>query len=294
MIPNKSTPIKNEILINIFAKGLLNKDETRIIFYIIRWSWGFDGVKRRQDWTKELTKRQIAEDIRMKESQFNRTINKMIIENKIIIKDRCYQFNEHYEKWMNLTKSKVFNSKELNKKLSETSQIVKVDLTKSKDELNKKLISTDPKANIDKGLPDCKETLKETKTKETLKKLSRTFEKCSEVYQLTLYLENKIRENNEVEARKEKKTEFQIQSWCKDMDLLINKDNTNPDEIKRIIDWVVKDDFWSDNVLSVKKLRKHYSRLYKKAINNTKSIKQLAAEDKFDWGDDKEVIDGEK
>lgn len=166
MIPKKSTPIKNEILINIFAKGLLNKDEMRIIFYIIRWSWGFNGVKRRQDWTKKITKRQIADDIGMKESQFNRTINRMIIENKIIIKDGCYQFNEHHKEWKNLTKSEVFNNKKLNKKLSKTSQIVKVNLTKSEGELNKKLSSTDLKSLQDKHLPDRKETLKETNTKE--------------------------------------------------------------------------------------------------------------------------------
>lgn len=139
MIPKDSTPIKNKILINIIAKGLLSKDELRIIAYIIRWSWGFNGIERRQDWTEELKKRQIADDIGMKESQLNRIINKMIKESKIIIKDKCYQFNEHHEKWKNLTKSKVFNKKKLNKLLSKTSQIVKKNLTKSKVKLNKKL-----------------------------------------------------------------------------------------------------------------------------------------------------------
>jgi len=139
MIPKDSTPIKNKILIDILAKGLLSKDEMRIIFYIIRWSWGFDGEVRRQDWTKELNKRKIADDIGMKESQLNRIINKMIEENKIIMKDKCYQFNEHYEKWKNLTKSKVFDEEELNKKLSKTSQIVKKNLTKSQVKLNKLL-----------------------------------------------------------------------------------------------------------------------------------------------------------
>ena len=182
MIPKNSTPIKNDILIDIFAKGLLNKDEMRIIFYIIRWSWGFDGIERRQDWTKKLTKRKIADDIEMKESQFNRTINKMVIENKIIIKEGCYQFNEHYEKWVNLTKSKVSNNKKLNKKLSKTSQIVKVNLTKSKVKLNKLSSSTDLKPLQNKPLPDRKETLKETNTKETLKEKGTNFIKAWKNY----------------------------------------------------------------------------------------------------------------
>lgn len=99
MIPKDSTPIKNKILIDILAKGLLSKDEMRIIFYIIRWSWGFNGVGRRQDWTKKIKKRQIADDIGMDEGYFNKIINKMILENKIMIKDKRYQFNEHYDKW---------------------------------------------------------------------------------------------------------------------------------------------------------------------------------------------------
>ena len=125
MIPDGSTPIKNEILIDIIAKGLLTKDEMRIMAYIIRWSWGFDGEGRRQDWTKNLNKRKIADDIGMYESHLNRTINRMIKENKIIIKGKCYQFNEHYEKWKNLPKSKVFNDKKLTKLVRKTYQKVK-------------------------------------------------------------------------------------------------------------------------------------------------------------------------
>ena len=125
MIPDGSTPIKNEILIDIIAKGLLTKDEMRIMAYIIRWSWGFDGEGRRQDWTKNLNKRKIADDIGMYESHLNRTINRMIKENKIIIKSKCYQFNEHYEKWKNLPKSKVFNDKKLTKLVRKTYQKVK-------------------------------------------------------------------------------------------------------------------------------------------------------------------------
>ena len=126
---------------------------------------------------------------------------------------------------------------------------------------------------------------KEKNTKETIqKKLSHTFEKCEVVYQLTIYLDGKIRENNEAENRKKKKTEPQIQSWCKYIDKLLRIDKANPDEVKRVIDWVVKDDFWSLNILSADKLRKHYSRIYKRAISKGKSIKQMAEDDPFDWG----------
>ena len=162
MIPNGSTPIKNEILMDIFAKGKLTQAEIRIVSYVIRWSWGFMGKDRRQDWTKKLTKRQMANDIEMKESLLNRILNKMIKENKIIVKGGCYQFNEHEEEWKNLTKSKVFDDEKLNEKLNKTLLIVKQNLTNSETKLNEKLSSTGLKVNCDKGLRERKETIKET------------------------------------------------------------------------------------------------------------------------------------
>jgi len=123
---------------------------------------------------------------------------------------------------------------------------------------------TKPQQSLNKALTITNKDKKDKKEKE--RKLSRTFEKCEAVYQLTIYLEGKIRENNKAIN---KRTEPQIQSWCKDIDLLIRKDGANPKEIKQIIDWVVEDNFWSGNILSAKKLRKHYPRFYKKVITNT-------------------------
>jgi len=105
MIPKDSTPIKNKILIDIFAKGLLSKDEMRIIAYIIRWSWGFDNGERRQDWTKKIRITKIAKDINMDRGNCNRTILRMLRENKIKIKNSGYQFNEHYERWAKRVKT---------------------------------------------------------------------------------------------------------------------------------------------------------------------------------------------
>lgn len=138
MIPKNSTPIKNDILINIIGKGLLSLTEIRIIAYIIRWSWGFDGIERRRDFTKKITKREIAKSLGMHESLVNRNINRMIREKKLIVKDGCYQFNEHYEKWKNLTKSQVLNDEKLDKKSNKTCQKVKQSLTNSQTKLDKK------------------------------------------------------------------------------------------------------------------------------------------------------------
>ena len=114
---------------------------------------------------------------------------------------------------------------------------------------------------------------KETITKETIQKTlsHKFFDKNSVTYQLTIYLEGKIRENNKsIQKRKE----LQLQSWCKDMDKLIRLDKTKPNEIKKIIDWVVQDKFWAKNILCPAGLRKHYPRFYKEVIDRGKSLEE--------------------
>jgi len=140
MIPKDTTPVKHRILIEIFAKRLLTLNEMAIASYIMRWSWGFDGVEgRRQDWTRKLTKRKIAKDIGMLESHICETINKMILDNKIIVKDKCYQFNEHYEKWKNFPKKEVLkNDEKLPEKGSKTSRIGKKNFPKKEVKLTEK------------------------------------------------------------------------------------------------------------------------------------------------------------
>jgi len=101
MIPKNSTPIKNDVLINIFAKGLLTKNEMQIALYIIRWSWGFDWKNRRQDWTQPISISKIALDIGMKKGNCSRIINKMVKEKKLKLREKnVYQFNEHYKEWI--------------------------------------------------------------------------------------------------------------------------------------------------------------------------------------------------
>ena len=98
----------------------------------------------------------------------------------------------------------------------------------------------------------------------------------SVVYQLIIYFEGKIRENNKTIKKRE---EPQLLSWCKDMDKLIRLDKADPNEIKKVIDWVVQDSFWCKNVLCPASLRKHYSRFYKEVIDKGKSLEEKVATD---------------
>ena len=147
----------------------------------------------------------------------------------------------------------------------------------------KKTSSTVPKPLYTKPLQDPKETLKETSTKETKTKETTSkpsFFKDGVVYQLTTYLEGKIIENNKVVNKRDEK---QIQLWCKDMDKLIRIDNAKPNDIKKVIDWVVEDEFWSSNILSAIKLRKHYPRFYKKVIDRGRSLEErIKTDHRFD------------
>jgi hypothetical protein len=213
MIPKNSTPIKNEILVDIFAKGLLSKDEMRIVFYIIRWSWGFDGKYKRQDYTKELTKKQIADDIGMDKGHLNRNINKMIEENKIINQEGCYQFNEHYQEWKKLTNSQSDNDKKVDELSIKSCQIVNPELTNGQLSVDEKSTLTPKKPIQDKTLPDRKETNKET-NKETLKKRGIDF-----INTLNEFI--KMRNKN-----RKKMTDYAIKLLIKELEKISKDENT--------------------------------------------------------------------
>jgi len=99
LIPKNSTPIKNEILIDIFACGLLSKTEMRIAYYVIRYSWGFDHGKRRRDWTMPVNNTHAAAEINMARQKFAITCNDMVRRNILKRQGRQLQFNEHYKTW---------------------------------------------------------------------------------------------------------------------------------------------------------------------------------------------------
>jgi len=168
MIPKKSTPIKHEILIDIFAKGLLSKNEMRVAAYIMRWSWGFDGEGRRQDWTRKLKKTKIAKDMEMNECSFISTVNKMIGENKIMIKNKCYQFNEHYDKWIKPLETKGFKKPKPLETQGKTLRNSRKNLEKLKENPLETKGSTVKNLLQDKclpGLKDNKDNIKDNKNK---------------------------------------------------------------------------------------------------------------------------------
>ncbi len=59
--------------------------------------------------------------------------------------------------------------------------------------------------------------------------------------------------------------------WVKEMERLVRIDGRKPEQVRRAVDWVAQDDFWSMNVRSPQKLRKHWERLRLEAKRPTGS-----------------------
>lgn len=64
-----------------------------------------------------------------------------------------------------------------------------------------------------------------------------------------------------------------LEKWANDFRLMREKDNRTDEQIKYLINWTQKDDFWSTNILSPAKLRKQFDALVVK-IKKEKSKTQ--------------------
>jgi polyhydroxyalkanoate synthesis regulator phasin len=60
-----------------------------------------------------------------------------------------------------------------------------------------------------------------------------------------------------------------------EMDSLL-REGHEPALIEKVIDWAIKDDFWSMNVLNPAKLRKHFQTLVAKAEKASKALEEAA------------------
>jgi hypothetical protein len=65
----------------------------------------------------------------------------------------------------------------------------------------------------------------------------------------------------EIKKRKPDFKEPNLQSWARQIDLMLRVDNREPERIEAVIRWCQQDDFWQNNILSISKLRKQFDRL---------------------------------
>lgn len=251
----------------------LSGNEWRIIMAIIRQTWGYcelkNGEKHKDKhgfWVKKkidmISHTRFEELTKIKRRKVWGILNKLLAKNMIIktITKRgdsivCnYGIQKDSDKWILLSPKEVT-------------------VPQRGDRVSPKEVTVLSPKEV-----HIKETLKENIKKKTISRPS--FDKEGVVYQLVIYLDGKIRENNEAENRKSKKTEPQLQSWCIDMDKLLRIDKADPNEVKKIIDWVVDDNFWAKNVLCPASLRKQYPRFYKQVIDRGRSLED------YNWEND--------
>ena len=175
--------MKNEVLIEVFAKGRLTQTEMRIASYIMRWSWGFDEGDRRQEWTREISISRMSEEMEMDKGNCSKTVNKMLKEGKLYKRGRRYRFNERYEEWGGVVKSttneepqKVVKSttpgvpeKDVKSTTPGAPEKVVKSTTKGCKIYNKKLLNLQLSPQAKQGVASPPSPLKET-YKETLKK----------------------------------------------------------------------------------------------------------------------------
>lgn len=99
---------------------------------------------------------------------------------------------------------------------------------------------------------------------EIKKEKKEKFEEGSMAYRIANYLYRHILSHNP----NFKKPNFR--EWANHADKMIRIDKRNPEEIKSVIEWCQRDDFWYKNILSTKKLRQKYDDLIIKMQDNKK------------------------
>jgi uncharacterized protein YdaU (DUF1376 family) len=82
-----------------------------------------------------------------------------------------------------------------------------------------------------------------------------------------------------IEKRNPKNKEPNMQSWARNIDLMLRVDGRLPEDIERVIRWCQADNFWQNNILSTGKLREKFDALMLKAGGavQTKQTKVMSA-----------------
>jgi hypothetical protein len=106
----------------------------------------------------------------------------------------------------------------------------------------------------------------ERRRKERKKKGNKTFVENSIEFSLSKLLLDQIL------LRNPKFKKPNLQNWSFHIDRALRIDKRTPDELKAVILWCQKDDFWRSNILSTAKLREKFDQLFLK-MNSTKPKK---------------------
>ena len=104
---------------------------------------------------------------------------------------------------------------------------------------------------------------------------AKPFIKDSDEFRLSKLLYDLILERNPNNKKPD------LQSWAKNIDLMIRVDKRSIKEIEGAIRWSQNDEFWQNNILSTRALRRQFDQLYLKAKSeqNNGTHKSVVTED---------------
>ena len=242
---NGHIDIANEIA-EALMKINLSSYESRVLWFILRKTWGWH---KKMDW---LTLSQFSKAIGLDRRLIHRALKrlsskKMIVINRDDNNRISYGFQKNYDKW----------------KVSSKEMTV---------------------INIDDGLSSVEMTQLssvEMNTKETITKETITKEKCprfkfSEHHlNVAKLLEDEIKER----LPRHKLSENYLERWANVVRLMEENGEAKIEEIKNIILWLKKDDFWYKNILSMEKLRKQFGRLWAEMNEVRKQTGEMSDEE---------------
>jgi len=110
--------------------------------------------------------------------------------------------------------------------------------------------------NVIKKELKMKEKKEEEETNATAVAISPKKQISEEAKELTQYLWQRIQANNEYAK------EPNLEKWAEEMDKILRIDKRDLKAIRFLIEWSQQDSFWSTNILSPAKLRKHFEKLF--------------------------------
>ena len=264
-IPRKEyLRLKNEIA-EALAKANLNGREFRLVWYVIRVTYGY----RRTSW--EISKTEFMQGTDLIRRDVDRYL-KNLIEMNIIKRDKSvskryprYSFNKYFTQWncrTNLSKPKKRQKKDKSV-LKKDKSVLKRDKSVSSHLLLESTIKEQSKEQVaseNQMPPDEPKSLEKKSSK-------KHFDSDSNEYILAEFLLKKIHTNiPDYRYAKSAQREPTIQRWAKDIDFMIRIDGRDPDLIKLMIEWVQDTsnsigEFWASNIMSGKKLREKYDEL---------------------------------
>jgi len=126
-------------------------------------------------------------------------------------------------------------------------------------------------------------------------KINKTFSSDSDEYRLAIFLWNYIKKNNE------KAKEPNLQKWSKQFDSILRLDKREIEDVKKVIVFSQKDEFWYKNILSPDKVRNHFEKLilqmkdpkYEKSKGKGQFVENCQARD-YDFDDLEKKLLGDK